>query len=63
LSAYLHPIAQASREGRIRRAAASAARIGEMEAGGDHAVAGALLERSRQRATPVLMDVLCRSPV
>jgi hypothetical protein len=33
-----------------------------VEAGGDPAVADALLERSRQRATPVLLDVLRRYP-
>lgn len=61
-AAYLHPIAQASQVGHILRAAASAARIGELEAGGDPAIGRALLERSRQRATPVLIDVLCRYP-
>jgi hypothetical protein len=33
-----------------------------MEAGGDPAIGDALLERSRQRATPVLIDVLRRYP-
>jgi hypothetical protein len=33
-----------------------------MEAGGDLAIGNALLERSRQRATPVLIDVLRRYP-
>ncbi|MFD7491201.1 putative immunity protein [Streptomyces sp. NPDC059832] len=61
-AAYLHPIAQAGQVGHILRACASAARIGEMEAGGDPAIGHALLERSRQRATPVLIDVLCRYP-
>jgi hypothetical protein len=61
-AAYLHPIAQAGQVGHILRAAASAAHIGEMEAGGDPAIADALLERSRQRATPVLVDVLRRYP-
>jgi hypothetical protein len=61
-AAYLHPIAQASQVGHILRASASAARIGEIEAGGDPAVADALLERSRRRATPVLIDVLRRYP-
>ncbi|MFF5809405.1 putative immunity protein [Streptomyces sp. NPDC012746] len=61
-AAYLHPIAQARQVGHILRACASAARIGEMEAGGDPAIGDALLERSRQRATPVLIDVLCRYP-
>lgn len=61
-AAYLHPIAKASQVGHILRASASAARIGEMEAGGDLAIGNALLERSRQRATPVLIDVLRRYP-
>ncbi|SDW26374.1 hypothetical protein SAMN05216215_100298 [Saccharopolyspora shandongensis] len=61
-AAYLHPIAQASQVGHILRASASAARIGEMEAGGDPAIGDALLERSRQRATPELIDVLRRYP-
>ncbi len=61
-AAYLHPIAQASQVGHILRAAASAARIGELAAGGDPAVGDALLERSRQRATAVLVDVLRRYP-
>ncbi|MFJ5613561.1 putative immunity protein [Streptomyces sp. NPDC093221] len=61
-AAYLHPLAQAAQVGHILRACASAARIGELEAGGDPAVAEALLERSRRRATPVLIDVLRRYP-
>jgi len=61
-AAYLHPIAQAGQVGHILRASASAARIGEIEAGGDPAIGDALLERSRQRATPVLIDVLRRYP-
>ncbi len=61
-AAYLHPIAQATQVGHILRAAASAARIGELAAGGDPAIGEALLERSRQRATPVLIDVLRRYP-
>ncbi|MCH6163983.1 putative immunity protein [Streptomyces marispadix] len=61
-AAYLHPIARAGQVGHILRAAASAARVGEMEAGGDPTIADALLERSRQRATPVLIDVLRRYP-
>ena len=60
-AAYLHPIAQAGQVGHILRAAASAARISEIEAG-DPAAAEAALERSRQRATPVLADVLRRYP-
>jgi hypothetical protein len=61
-AAYLHPIAKAGQVGHILRASASAARIGEVEAGGDPAIGDALLERSRQRATPVLIDVLRRYP-
>ncbi|WP_176308451.1 putative immunity protein [Micromonospora sp. NBS 11-29] len=61
-AAYLHPLAQASQVGHILRAAASAAHIGELAAGGDPAVADALLERSRRWATPVLVDVLRRYP-
>lgn len=61
-AAYLHPIAQATQVGHILRACASAARVGELEAGGDPAVGDALLERSRRRATPVLVDVLRRYP-
>ena len=61
-AAYLHPIAKAGQVGHILRACASAARIGELEAGGDPAIGDALLERSRQRATPVLIDVLGRYP-
>ncbi|MGW4234900.1 putative immunity protein [Streptomyces sp. NPDC004980] len=61
-AAYLHPIAQVGQVGHVLRACASAACIGEMAAGGDPAIGDALLERSRQRASPVLIDVLCRYP-
>lgn len=61
-AAYLHPIAQARQVGHILRGPASAARVGEMEAGSDPAIGDALLERSWQRATPVLIDVLRRYP-
>lgn len=61
-AAYLHPIAQAGQVGHILRACASAAHIGELEAGGDPTIGDALLERPRQRASPVLIDVLCRYP-
>ncbi|RKN51282.1 exonuclease SbcC [Micromonospora endolithica] len=61
-AAYLHPIARASQVGHILRAAASAARIGEIAAGGAAATADALLERSRQEATPALVGVLRRYP-
>ncbi|WP_031087345.1 putative immunity protein, partial [Streptomyces sp. NRRL WC-3549] len=61
-AAYLHPIAQAGQVGHILRASASAAHIGGLKAGGDTAIVDALMERSRRRATPVLVDVLCRYP-
>lgn len=60
-AAYLHPIARASQVGHILRAAATAAHIAQLRAGGDPAVADAFLDRSR-RATPVLVDVLRRYP-
>lgn len=61
-AAYLHPIAQAAQVGHILRASASAAHIGELAAGGDPTVGDALLERSLERATPMLIDVLRRYP-
>jgi hypothetical protein len=61
-AAYLHPIARASQVGHILRAAATAARIGELQAGDDPAIGVELLRRSRQRATPALVDVLRRYP-
>jgi immunity protein 5 of polymorphic toxin system len=62
-AAYLHPIAKAGQVGHILRAAACAARIAELAAAGDAAAADAVLERSRRRATPVLVDVLGRYPL
>lgn len=62
-AAYLHPIARAGQVGHILRASACAARVAEIEAGGDPTVADARLERSLQRATPVLVDVLRRYPL
>lgn len=61
-AAYLHPIAQADQVGHILRAAASAARIAELRAGNDPPAAEDSIERARSRATPVLIDVLCRYP-
>ncbi|BCJ28800.1 putative immunity protein [Actinocatenispora sera] len=61
-AAYLHPLARASQVAHILRAAATAAHIAELQAGGDPAIADAFLERSRRRATPVLIDVLRRYP-
>lgn len=62
-AAYLHPIAEAGQVGHILRAAASAARIAELNAGDDPAVGDMLIELARQRATPVLIDVLRRYPL
>ncbi|MEV0254091.1 putative immunity protein [Streptomyces sp. NPDC050732] len=62
-AAYLHPIAKASQVGHILRAAASAARVGELNAGAGPAVGLELIERARRRATPALIDVLCRYPL
>lgn len=61
-AAYLHPIAKAHQVGHILRAAASAARVAELHAGGDPSVGDEHIERARQRATPVLVDVLSRYP-
>ncbi|TDC56222.1 exonuclease SbcC [Actinomadura sp. KC345] len=61
-AAYLHPISRATQVGHILRAAASAARIGELDAGGDPAVGDMLIEQARQRATPTLVAVISRYP-
>ena len=62
-AAYLHPIARDHQVGHILRAAANAARIAEIENGDDSDVGAASIERARDRATPALIDVLCRYPV
>lgn len=62
-AAYLHPISQATQVGHILRAAASAARIGELSAGDDPAVGALLIEQARQRATPELISVLSKYPL
>ncbi|MGJ7906461.1 putative immunity protein [Actinopolyspora sp. H202] len=61
-AAYLHPIAKAGQVGHILRAAASAARIAELNAAGDPAVGDTAIEQARERAAPVLLDVLRRYP-
>jgi hypothetical protein len=61
-AAYLHPIATPTRLGHILRAAASAARVAELNAGNDPEVGNMLIDQARQRATPVLVDVLSRYP-
>lgn len=62
-AAYLHPITKAHQVGHILRAAANAARIAEIGAGDDPDAGERAVERARERATPVLIDVLCRYPV
>lgn len=62
-AAYLHPIAQAGQVGHILRAAASAARIAELQAGDDPVAGARVIEEARQRATPTLIVVLSRYPV
>ncbi|MFD1825375.1 MULTISPECIES: putative immunity protein [Mumia] len=61
-AAYLHPIAKAHQVGHLLRAAANAARIAEIGAGGDPDAAEAVLVQARERATPVLIEVLSRYP-
>ena len=62
-AAYLHPIAKAHQVGHILRAAANAARIAEIDAGEDPGAGNRAMEQARERATPVLIDVLQRYPV
>jgi hypothetical protein len=61
-AAYLHPIAQAHQVGHILRAAAGAAYIAELRAGGDPSASGGVIADARDRATPVVVDVLRRYP-
>lgn len=62
-AAYLHPIAKATQVGHILRAAASAARIAELEAGDDRSVGVQALEAARRHATLTVVDVLSRYPL
>lgn len=62
-AAYLHPIARGHQVGHILRAAGNAARIAEIEAGDDTGAAEKQIEQARQRATPILVDVLRRYPL
>lgn len=61
-AAYLHPLAKATQVGHILRASACAARAAELRAGDDPVVGDAVIQQARQRATPVLIDVLGRYP-
>ncbi|MEW2529904.1 putative immunity protein [Streptomyces sp. NPDC047071] len=62
-AAYLHPLAKATQVGHILRAAACAARVAELTAPDDPDAGLDVLERTRRRATPVLIDVLHRYPL
>lgn len=60
-AAYLHPIAKAHQVAHILRAPANAARIAQLtdDAG---PLADAVLEIAAERATPMVIDILCRYP-
>ncbi|MEU8680396.1 putative immunity protein [Streptomyces sp. NPDC048611] len=60
-AAYLHPLAKATQVGHILRAAACAARVAELTADAPDAAEKAI-EQARQRATPLLKDILSRYP-
>ena len=62
-AAYLHPIAKASQVGHILRGPASAARIAELVAGENPEVGEVFIERAKNHATPVLIDILSRYPI
>lgn len=62
-AAYLHPLAKATQVGHILRAAANAARALELAAGDEPSAGDQHIEQARQRATPVLVDVLERYPL
>jgi hypothetical protein len=61
-AAYLHPLADAHQVKHILGGAAYAARAAELVAGDDRDVGAAHIEQARQRATPVVVDVLSRYP-
>ena len=62
-AAYLHPIAKASQVGHILRGPVSAARIAELVAGENPEVGEVFIERAKNHATPVLIDILSRYPI
>jgi len=61
-AAYLHPIAKATQVSHILRGPASAARIAELVAADNPEVGDNFVERTKNHATPVLIDVLSRYP-
>ena len=62
-AAFLHPIAASSQIKHILGAAAHAARALEIAAGGDPAVGSDYVRRSRNLASPIVVDVLRRYPL
>jgi hypothetical protein len=62
-AAFLHPLARATQVKHILGAAAYAARAAELTAGKAQGVAAEYLERAARRATPKVVEVLCRYPV
>ncbi|MEU5239425.1 putative immunity protein [Streptomyces lydicus] len=62
-AAYLHPISKAHQVGHILRAAANAARIAEIHASDNPEAGKRSIEKARQRATPLLIDILQRYPL
>ena len=62
-AAYLHPLSDATQVGHILRAAALAARVTELNAGGDPRAGEEYIEKARRRATPIVVDVLKRYPL
>ncbi|WP_199184251.1 putative immunity protein [Cryobacterium sp. Y62] len=61
-AAYLHPIAKATQVSHILRGPASAARIAELVAADNPEAGDNFVERAKNHATPVLIDVLSRYP-
>ena len=61
-AAYLHPLANATQVRHILGSAAHAARAAELARGDDPVVAEYVVTAAAQRATPVVLDVLCRYP-
>lgn len=62
-ASYLHPIAKATQVGHILRAASCAARVAELQAGGDENAAVGSIDAAVRRASPTLLDVLNRYPL
>lgn len=61
-AAFLHPLATATQVRHVLGSAAHAARAFELLAGGDADVGARHLARARERASPVVVDVLRRYP-